>query len=228
MCSFGICRTDDVQRGLRVHLKPLVFDGLSQPDDPNAMRVVAQGLPAGLWVGDSGDDAAESTSARGSDRVGAPCTSFEARAPHAPLVDRAATPEDPVVLAANLARVRAWFETNGTPPRAALEQLDAWLRAEVGPNRPVIIGSPVTFDFMWLYWYWWRLMNTMPVFGFSGLDLRSYFMGSHGVGFLGTGKQRYLRHYPNEHSHTHDPLDDARQQGQIWADMVRARESRPS
>ncbi len=222
MCSFGICRTDDVQRGLRVHLKPLVFDGLSQPDDPNAMRVVAQGLPAGLWVDDEAGDGSQSPHAdAGGRRPSDP-------APPVRAGDRPATPQDPVVLAANIARVRTWFETNGTPPRAALEQLDAWIRAEVGTDRPVIVGSPVTFDFMWLYWYWWRLMNTMPVFGFSGLDLRSYFMGSHGVGFLGTGKQRYLRHYPNEHTHTHDPLDDARQQGQIWADMVRARESRPS
>ena len=64
------------------------------------------------------------------------------------------------------------------------------------------------------------------VFGFSGLDVRSYFMGSHGVGFMGTGKERYLKHYPNEHAHTHDPLDDARQQGQIWHDMAEARKKR--
>jgi hypothetical protein len=35
-----------------------------------------------------------------------------------------------------------------------------------------------------------------------------------------------LKHYPNEFAHTHDPLDDARQQGRIWADMVEARNSR--
>jgi len=66
----------------------------------------------------------------------------------------------------------------------------------------------------------------MPIFGYSGLDIRSYFMGMHGVGFLGTGKARYLKHYPNEFAHTHDPLEDARQQGAIWRDMTAARKAR--
>lgn len=183
MCSLGLCQTGDVQRGLRLVLKPLVIPGVSEADDPAAMQVVAQGLPENLW-----------------------------------------TAEDTV--SANVARVRGWFETHGKEPRAAMEELQAWLAAECGEDRPVLVGSPVTFDFMWLYWYWWRLMASMPPFGFSGLDVRSYFMGSHGVDFLGTGKQRYLKHYPNEFAHTHDPLDDARQQGRIWADMVEARNSR--
>ena len=143
MCSFGICRTDDVTVGLKKELRPLVIPDVSEADSPEAMKVVAAGLPSVSW--DS--------------------------------------------------------------------------------QRAVIVGSPVTFDFMWLYWYWWHLLDEMPDFGFSGLDMRSYFMGMHGVGFLGTGKARYLKHYPNEFSHTHDPLDDARQQGAIWRDMTAARKA---
>ncbi len=183
MCSFGICRTDDVQVGFSTELRPLVIPGVSEPDDPNAMKVVAAGLADLSW-------------------------------------DDAQSPEE------NCRRVRAHFEQRGLEPRAALEQLGAWLAKEVGTNRAVIMGSPVTYDFMWLYWYWWRFMGQMPPFGFSGLDLRSYFMGMHGVDFLGTGKERYLKHYPNAFAHTHDPLDDARQQGQIWRDMVADRASR--
>ena len=127
---------------------------------------------------------------------------------------------------ANVQVVRSWFETHGVDPRTALLDLKAFLEEQVGRNRAIIVGSPVTFDFMWMYWYWWYLLEEMPTFGFSGLDIRSYFMGMHGVGFLGTGKERYLKHYPNEFSHTHDPLDDARQQGAIWRDMVAARSKR--
>jgi hypothetical protein len=123
----------------------------------------------------------------------------------------------------NVARVRAWFAERGVDPRRALEELRAWLTDQAGEDRAVVVGAPVTFDFMWLYWYWWRLLGEMPLFGFSGLDLRSYFMGMHGVEFLGTGKERYLKHYPNEFDHTHDPLDDARQQGALWRDMEAAR-----
>ena len=183
MCSFGVCRTDDVNVAFHRELKPLDIPGVSQPDSAPAMGVVVQGLESVDW-------------------------------------DEKAPDEE------NVARVRAYFVANGMDPRQALVELRSWLSDQVGQNRAVIVGSPVTFDFMWMYWYWWRLLEEMPIFGFSGLDIRSYFMGSHGVGFLGTGKQRYLKHYPNEHQHTHHPLDDARQQGQIWQDMVNARKKR--
>lgn len=178
MCSFGICRTDDVTRGFARELKPLVLPGVSKPDDPGAMQVVAAGLEGVTW-------------------------------------DPSAAPGD------NVALVRRHFEERGVPPDQALRELGDWLATECGgQDRPIIVGSPVTFDFMWIYWYWWHHFGAMPPFGFSGLDLRSYFMGMHGVGFLGTGKARYLKHYPNEFAHTHDPLEDARQQGRIWQDMV--------
>ncbi len=182
MCSFGICRTDDVTVGLKKELRPLVIPGVSQADSPEAMKVVAAGLPSVSW-------------------------------------DSQLSPEE------NTAAVRRYFEEHGKDPREALLDLKRFIAEQVGENRAVIVGSPVTFDFMWLYWYWWHLLDEMPDFGFSGLDMRSYFMGMHGVGFLGTGKARYLKHYPNEFSHTHDPLDDARQQGAIWRDMTAARKA---
>ena len=183
MCSFGICRTDDVEVGLKRELKPLQIPGLSEPDSPAAMKVVAAGLEAVTW-------------------------------------DSARTDAE------NMAAVRAHYEENGCDPLQAMVDLEDFIKEQSGKDRGVIIGSPVTFDFMWLYWYAWRLLGRMPEFGYSGLDLRSYFMGMHGVGFLGTGKARYLKHYPNEFEHNHDPLEDARQQGAIWRDMVSARMAR--
>jgi hypothetical protein len=50
MCSFGICRTDDVVTGFKRELKPLVIPGLSEPETPGAMRVVSAGLKANPWV----------------------------------------------------------------------------------------------------------------------------------------------------------------------------------
>ena len=186
MCSFGVCRTDDVSVGMRRVLRPWVEEGLAREDLPAAMDIVAKGLPK------------------------------EARPPKG------------LSAGARAAAVRAYFEREGVDAREALTDLKVWLAEQVGEDgRCVVVGAPVTFDFMWLYWYWWRLFEEMPPFGFAGLDLRSYFMGAHGVGYLGTGKQRYLKHYPNDFSHSHDPLEDARQQGQIWHDVTQARRARP-
>lgn len=180
MCSFGVCRTDDPERGIRRILEPMVIPGVSAKDDPAAMRVVSQGLKDVVWHDAASDDD-------------------------------------------NLRRVRAHFERHGVAPATALMELGDWMRAEAAGNRMVLVGSPVTFDFLWIYWYWWWFLREMPPFGYSGLDIRSYFMGMHGVGFLGTGKERYLKRYPNTYAHTHDPLDDARQQAAIWRDMVAER-----
>lgn len=180
MCSIGICRTDDVSKGFSTKFHPLDIPGMTEPDDPSAMRVVAAGIPEVGWQDSLGPEA-------------------------------------------NIEKLRKHFIEEGRPPLEGLVLLRDWILAEAKGDRAVVIGSPVTYDFLWIYWYWWRFMKEMPVFGFSGLDLRSYFMGMHGVDFLGTGKERYLKHYPNSFAHTHDPLDDARQQGQIWQDMVKAR-----
>ena len=56
--------------------------------------------------------------------------------------------------------------------------------------------------------------------------MRSYFMGSHGEKGLKSNKRRYKRYYPTDIPHTHDPLDDAREQGDIWQQMVVARQSK--
>lgn len=181
MCSFGICRTDDVEVGFSRELKPITVPALSRSDLPAAMEVVARGLPDVEWDYDEPVDA-------------------------------------------RVATVRRHFEQRGVEPVDALVDLKGWLREQTGSDGlAVIVGAPATFDFMWLYWYWQYFLEEMPSFGYSGLDVRSYFMGFHGVGYLGTGKRRYLKHYPNPIPHSHDPLDDARQQGQIWQDMTRDR-----
>lgn len=179
MCSFGICRTDDLSRGFTRRLKPLLIPGLSRPDDPAALDVVAEGLPD--------------------------------------LPKPQGTPEERAALEC------AFFQDRGVEPRAALVDLREWLAAECAGARPLLVGAPATFDFMWLYWYWLYLLEESPPFGFAGLDLRSYFMGFHGVGWESTGKKAYKQAYPNDIPHTHDPLDDAREQGKIWADMVAER-----
>lgn len=183
MCSFGVCRTDDVQVGFTRRLKPLVVPGISRPDDPAALDVVARGLP-----------------------------------------DLPPPAGDP---AARAAAVRAFFQRQGVDPTQALRELRAWIAEQAGAARPMLVGSPITYDFMWLYWYWWYLLEEKPPFGFAGLDLRSYFMGAHGVGPQAASKQAYRRAYPNDLPHTHDPLDDAREQGRLWADMVSGRRRRP-
>jgi hypothetical protein len=125
----------------------------------------------------------------------------------------------------NVVDLYDYYCDNGVAPHKAMQDLKVWLSDQTnnGKNLPVIIGAPATFDFMWLVWYWQYFMeNGTAPFGFSGLDLRSYFMGAHKKPFMGTGKRMFLKHYPNDLPHTHDPLDDARGQAKLWQDMFLA------
>ncbi len=121
-----------------------------------------------------------------------------------------------------------YYNANGEDPAYALQRFKGWLRKrgrDLG-HRIYMVGAPLSFDFMWIYWYYQFVMGEMPEFSFSGLDMRSYFMGSHGETGLRSNKKRYKRFYPTDIPHTHDPLDDAMEQGEIWQQMVDARVSK--
>lgn len=192
MPSFGICRCDDINVGFKRLLQPLdeacpdQFVRFYKDDDPEAMRVVAQGTPDFKWDPKLSDEN-------------------------------------------NTDDLYQYYCDNGVHPLDAMHDLKEWMMEQT-ENRaylPVIIGAPATFDFMWLFWYWQYFLEEMPSFGFSGLDLRSYFMGAHSKPFLGTGKRSYKKHYPCHLPHSHDPLDDAREQGFLWQAMFDANSKKP-
>lgn len=55
-------------------------------------------------------------------------------------------------------------------PKVAMEEFDYWLHQM--PNRPVLIGYPITFDFMFVYWYMMKFVGK-SCFSFSGLDIKT-------------------------------------------------------
>lgn len=115
-----------------------------------------------------------------------------------------------------------YYVVNGEHPKDAFQRLKSYFenRTNAGESRPWLVGSPLSFDFMWTYWYYQFVMGEMPRFGFSGLDLRTYYMGMHGETGLRTNKRRMKGMYPTNLPHDHDPLHDAQEQAEIWQQMV--------
>jgi len=128
----------------------------------------------------------------------------------------------------NCSALYSYYEKRGEDPAYAFARFKAWLheRGRKLGLKPYLVGAPLSFDFMWVYWYYQYVMQEMPEFGFSGLDMRSYFMGMHGMKGQKSNKRSYKKKYPTKLPHTHDPLDDAREQGCIWQQMVKDRESK--
>lgn len=103
------------------------------------------------------------------------------------------------------------------PPEIVMREYLEWLGKL--PGRPVFVGWPASWDFMWVYWYLVRFTGERP-FRESALDVRSYAMGMRKVGFRMTTRT-YLpkRWFDAGLAHTHVALDDAREQGALFCNM---------
>ncbi len=103
------------------------------------------------------------------------------------------------------------------PPETVMPEYLAWL-AKL-PGRPVFLGWPASWDFMWVYWYIVRFTGERP-FRENALDVRSYAMGMRKSEFRLTSRT-YLpkRWFDANLSHTHVALDDALEQGALFCNM---------
>ncbi|MBA1149089.1 exonuclease [Ectothiorhodospiraceae bacterium WFHF3C12] len=109
------------------------------------------------------------------------------------------------------------------PPAQAMPRYLDWLRTL--PGKPVFVGYPASFDFMFVAWYLLRFTGENP-FGFGALDIKSYAMALMGTGFKDTVKGRMPESWFDDMPHTHIALDDALEQGAMFCNILAARESR--
>ena len=125
---------------------------------------------------------------------------------------------EPEALAVNgLDRDRLLVE--GTPPEQAMTAAAEWVREQVGDARAVLVAYPVAFDWSFLYWYFKRYANSSPFGHSSCLDIRSYYLAAAGTVFDSAAKDEMPTFLRAETPHTHDALDDAVEQGQLFANI---------
>jgi len=102
-------------------------------------------------------------------------------------------------------------------PTQAMVAYVAWLKAL--PGSPVFVGYPVTFDFTFMYFYLIKFAGESP-FSFSGLDIKSYASAVLKKGFRACSKRGMPKHwFAGTRKHTHEALDDAIGQGQLFMAM---------
>ncbi len=114
----------------------------------------------------------------------------------------------------------AWQATreNCQNPQIAMKNYFNWLKEL--PGKPVLVGFPVAFDFMFIYWYLMRFVGESP-FSFSALDIKTYAMALLKKPYRKTVKHEMPKHWidPN-FLHTHIALDDALEQGYLFCNML--------
>lgn len=103
-------------------------------------------------------------------------------------------------------------------PEKAMPDYVAWLKDL--PGKPVFVGYPAGFDFLFIYWYLIKFAGESP-FGFSALDIKSYAMAVLKTGFRETVKKNMPKEwFPTDLPHTHVALDDAVEQGALFINML--------
>lgn len=92
-----------------------------------------------------------------------------------------------------------------------------WVSARAGSARPVLVGYPVVFDWMFLHWYFVRFNGESP-FGFSGaLDIKTMYQQKARVPLSEAGRGDLPEFLRSRREHTHQALDDAIEQAEIFA-----------
>jgi hypothetical protein len=105
----------------------------------------------------------------------------------------------------------------GSDPAEAMREATAWVIARAGSARPVLIGYPIVFDWMFLHWYFVRFCGESP-FGFSGaLDIKTMYQQKARVPLSEAGRGDLPGFLRSPREHTHQALDDAIEQAEIFA-----------
>jgi hypothetical protein len=116
---------------------------------------------------------------------------------------------------------RAHLVTHGTPPEQAMTELVEWMAGVCGDGRPVMVAYPASFDWMFLYWYLIRFTGNSP-FGHSGcLDMKTMYAVRAGVPLRQAVKKLMPKHLLSTRRHTHHALDDAIEQAELFANLMR-------
>jgi len=104
------------------------------------------------------------------------------------------------------------------PPELVMHRYVAWLRTL--PGKPVFVGYPAAYDFLFVYWYLMRFAGESP-FSHSALDIKTFAMAVLEKPFRETSKRSMPRRWFDQLPHTHQALDDAIEQGALFCNMLR-------
>jgi DNA polymerase III epsilon subunit-like protein len=110
----------------------------------------------------------------------------------------------------------------GRDPAEAMAAFRRWLRDRVtGVLRPVFVAFNNSFDWAFVNWYFHRFLGENP-FGIGGVDIKAYYMGLAGCAWGETTSSRLPVRFRSTLPQTHNALDDARAQADVFAKLLGA------
>ena len=120
---------------------------------------------------------------------------------------------------------------HGVDPHVAMGAFNRWVAessALLGGGKPVFAAYPLPFDWMFIYYYLMAFHGS-SAFGFSStLDMKTYAAASLDLPIkkISKGRGGAMRPFvPTDRVHTHNSLDDAREQGIMLMNLLEAARS---
>lgn len=110
---------------------------------------------------------------------------------------------------------------NGLPPADAMRRFADWLLDILPPGqKPIMLAFNAPFDWMFIDDYFIRYLGTNP-FGHSAIDIKAVYLGATGKSWQETSGVYLHARYHDGSKLTHNALDDAVAQGEIFEGILR-------
>jgi DNA polymerase III epsilon subunit-like protein len=113
------------------------------------------------------------------------------------------------------------FARSGQTPEKAMTFFHDWVKKISGDTSPVFVGFNATFDWSFINWYFHTYLGGNP-FGISGIDIKSFYMGMSGCSWEDTKSSHIPSKFKGRSPHTHNALDDAKEQAEMFELMLKA------
>lgn len=109
----------------------------------------------------------------------------------------------------------------GQSPKQAMQAFADWV-AQVTPpgGKAIFVAFNAPFDWMFVAEYFHRYLGHNP-FGHSALDMKAFFMGLRGVAWGETGMDAVSEALLGKRSLSHNALQDALDQAELFREMLR-------
>lgn len=119
-----------------------------------------------------------------------------------------------------LSHPEAWAEVcrDRQEPDKAMAAFKEWVTKQ--PGKPVFVGYPAGFDFLFVYWYLIKFTGSSP-FSFSALDMKTYAMAVLGLPYRDSVKKNFPKVWFGHDKHSHVAVEDAIEQGRIFCKMLK-------
>lgn len=110
--------------------------------------------------------------------------------------------------------------SEGEAPAAALDAAADWVRRVAPGHRAVMVAFPLAFDWLWMQWHFLQMSSAGSPFSFSScLDMKTLLWASLGQPLDAAGLQDLPKELSSGKAHTHNALDDAIEQAEIFAKL---------